>query len=71
MVELRLLQVIQSLESDQRASGSMADNYEGFIEDVNEECGQAIMGIVQRYRLMEQDIGKCLSILRAEQIKEG
>jgi hypothetical protein len=71
MVELRLRQVIQSLELDQRASGRNADNYESFIKDVNEECGQAIMGIVQRYRLMDQDIGKCLPILRAELIKEG
>lgn len=70
-MNLRLLQVIQSLESDQRASGSKADDYQGFIKDVNEECGHAIMGIVQRYRLMEQDIGKCLSTLRVEKMKEG
>jgi hypothetical protein len=69
-VNLRVWQVIQSLESDQRASGSKANDYEGFIRDVNQECGQAIMAIVQRYRLMEQDIGRCLSILRAEKMKE-
>jgi len=70
-MNLRLLQAIRSLESDEISCLQKADEYRDLQEDVNPECRHALQVVIENYKTPERGIRDCLGILRKEQIRLG
>ena len=50
---------------------SKAEGDKGFVAGIGGDCGRETMGIVLRYRMMENDIGECILYRKKELSKLG